>query len=227
MEVKMTEKILGEGIREQVKEVFEELSKPVKVLYFTSKVQHCDFCEQANQLVSEVAELSDQISVEVYDFEADGDIAKRYNVDKVPSMVIAAVEDGEVKDYGIRYAGIPSGHEFTSLIRSLITVSTRDSGLRPETRAFLADLDSPVLLQVFVTPSCPYCPNAVVLAHQMAFESEMVQAEMVEAVEFPDLSNQFGVSGVPHTTINLGKGEMVGAAPEDQLLHKIKEALKV
>jgi glutaredoxin len=83
-----------------------------------------------------------------------------------------------------------------------------------------------VLLQVFVTPTCPYCPQAVVLAHQMALESPMVEAEMVEAMEFPELSNQFGVSGVPQTTINSGAGTVIGAVPEDSLLVEIQEALK-
>lgn len=60
------------------------------------------------------------------------------------------------------------------------------------------------------------------LAHQMAMESEMVQAEMVEAMEFPELSDQFGISGVPHTVINAGAGNMVGAAPEEMLLAEIQ-----
>jgi hypothetical protein len=65
-----------------------------------------------------------------------------------------------------------------------------------------------------------------VLAHQMALESPMVEAEMVEAMEFPDLSNRFGVSGVPQTTINAGAGTVVGAMPEDNLLAEIQRAVK-
>jgi hypothetical protein len=64
-----------------------------------------------------------------------------------------------------------------------------------------------------------------VLAHQMAFESDLVQAEMVEASEFPELSEKYGVSGVPHTSINFGAGEMIGAAPEMMLIEQIKLVL--
>ncbi len=53
----------------------------------------------------------------------------------------------------------------------------------------------------------------------------MVEAEMVEAMEFPELSNRFDVSAVPQTTINSGAGRVVGAAPESMLVEKIKEAL--
>jgi len=65
----------------------------------------------------------------------------------------------------------------------------------------------------------------VALAYQMAIESPMIKADMIEAMEFSDLSNQFHVSGVPQTTINLGAGTVVGAVPEDYLLEEINRAL--
>lgn len=64
------------------------------------------------------------------------------------------------------------------------------------------------------------------LAFQMALESPLIQAEMIEATEFPELSDQFGVSGVPQTTINLGAGTVLGAYPEDALLEEIQAALQ-
>jgi hypothetical protein len=64
-----------------------------------------------------------------------------------------------------------------------------------------------------------------VLAHQMAMESLMVEAEMVEAMEFPELSKRFRVSGVPQTTINAGAGTVVGAVPEDHLVKEIQRAI--
>ena len=66
----------------------------------------------------------------------------------------------------------------------------------------------------------------MVLAHQMALESPLVEAEMVEALEFPELADRFEVSGVPQTTINSGAGTVVGAVPEDQLVAEIARAIK-
>ncbi len=63
------------------------------------------------------------------------------------------------------------------------------------------------------------------LAYQMALESPLVQAEMVEATEFPELSNRHNVSGVPQTTINDGKGNVVGAVPEANLMAEILRAV--
>jgi len=217
----MATELLNEDIKNQVRDVFAELNDPVEVLFFGKK-EGCDYCNDTRQLIEEVVGLSDKLNASVYDLEENKDLAEKYNVDKAPTIVIAGKEDGGVKDYGIRYAGIPSGHEFSSLINDMILVSKRDSGLQENTRKFLNELKSPVHMYVFVTPTCPYCPRSVMLAHQMAFESPMVQAEMVEAIEFPELSNRFSVSGVPQTTINEGAGTVVGAVPEQHLLQELQ-----
>jgi len=216
--------LLSEAIKDQVREVFTELKEPVEVLFF-GKQDDCLYCADTQQLLQEVTALSDKLSLRLFDLETNADTAKQYNVDKAPGLVIAGRDGDQLVDFGIRYAGVPAGHEFTSLVHDLVLVSGRDSGLSERTRAILAGLKSPVLLQVFVTPNCPYCPGAVVLAHQMALESPMVQAEMVEATEFPELSERHNVSGVPQTTINDGAGGVVGAVPEDYLVAEILRAL--
>lgn len=221
----MTETLLDEGIRGQVREVFQQLEGDVHLLFFGRK-DDCDTCEDTLQLLKEVTELSDKLSLAVYDIEADAEVASRYHVDKTPGIVIAGKEGETVTDYGVRYAGIPAGHEFSSLIHDVVLVSGRDSGLTPETRDILKGVTQPVHLQVFVTPTCPYCPQAVVLAHQMAMESPLVQAEMVEAIEFPELSERFNVSGVPQTTINEGAGTVIGAVPESHLIAEILRATR-
>lgn len=221
----MASKLLDDETKGQVKEFFNELDKPVKMIFFGSTEQNCEYCSETIGLLNEIAELHELISIEEYDLEKNQDIASQYNVDKVPMSVIAGMDADEIIDYGIRLAGIPAGHEFTTLINDLVMVSKQDSGLSPEIREKLSTLENSVNLQVFVTPTCPYCPQAVILAHQMAMESKFVTGEMVEAMEFAELSTQFNVSGVPHTIINSGSGEVVGAVPETRLMIEIEKAL--
>ena len=63
------------------------------------------------------------------------------------------------------------------------------------------------------------------LAQLLAKESDLVTAEAVEAMEFQALSKQYAVSGVPHTVINFGAGNVVGSVPEAVLIDHIKQAL--
>lgn len=144
--------LLNKDVKSQVREVFGQLKEPVEVLFFGRKTE-CEYCEDTRQLVQEVVALSDKLDLSVYDIEDEAELASRFKVDKVPGLVIAGKDGEQVQDYGIRYAGIPSGHEFTSLIHDLILVSGRDSGLNQQTRDFLAGLKQPLHLQVFVTPT--------------------------------------------------------------------------
>ena len=144
--------LLIEDVKNQVREVFAQLKDPTQVLFFGKK-NECEFCDDTRQLVEEVVELSEKLTLEVYDLDENADIAKNFNVDKAPGLVIAGRAEGQILDFGIRYAGIPSGHEFSSFIHDLVLVSGRDSGLSRKTRDFLSKLDKPVHLQVFVTPT--------------------------------------------------------------------------
>lgn len=215
----MAEKLLNDEIIGQIKEIFAHLDQNVSMLFFGQ--ESCDYCDDTLQLLEEVEVLSEKLSLATYDLDKDAEIAEKYRVDKAPGIVMVGNDGENLTDYGVRYAGIPSGHEFSSLINDLIRVSQRDSGLSEQTRAQLKNIKDPVHLMVFVTPTCPYCPQAVLLAHQLAMESPLIEAEMVEATEFPELSNRYNVSGVPQTTINYGAGTVVGAVPEGHLLAEI------
>ena len=148
----MKNSLLNKEITEQVRGAFGQLKEQVVVLFF-GREKNCDYCEDTKQLVKEISALSDKIEYQVYDLEKDKLIAEQYQVDKTPTLIIAGKDGNQVKDYGIRIAGIPSGHEFSSLIHDLILVSSRDSGLSPKTRDYLKTLEKPVHLQVFVTPT--------------------------------------------------------------------------
>jgi glutaredoxin-like protein len=220
------EKVLNDQIVRQINEVFADLREPVQVLFFGAR-ENCDYCKETRQLLEEVTALSDKIELSVYDMQDNADVAQQFNVTNAPGIVVAAKDNAEVTNLGIQFSGIPSGHEFSTFINDILMVSKRDSGLDPKTREFLKSLDKPLRLQVFVTPTCPYCPRAVLLAHQMAMENpQMIIAEGVEATEFPELANRFNVRGVPQTVINSGAGMVVGAVPEQNLLAEIMRALQ-
>jgi len=202
---------INERDAKQVTERLAKLTKPVKLVVFTQEFE-CDYCRETRELATELAALSSgKVTVEVKDLVADKTGAETLGVDKIPAIAVLGAEG---TDFGIRFFGIPAGYEFVSLLSALDLVAKGDSGLAPATRQKLKTITAPLSLQVFVTPTCPYCPRAVTLAFQMAIESPSITAAMVEATEFPHLANRYQVSGVPHTVIGDSQQPMVGALPE-------------
>jgi glutaredoxin-like protein len=143
--------LLREEDRQHLIKEFEGLKDPVQLLMFTQELE-CEYCRETRLIAEEVAELSDAISVETYNFVTDQTIVEQYGIDKIPAIVI--LRDGdEPKDYGIRYYGIPSGYEFSSLIEDVMMISQGESGLSAATKTQVAALTKPVHFQVFVTPT--------------------------------------------------------------------------
>jgi glutaredoxin-like protein len=222
--------LINEADRQKLTELFsKELNTPVRVLVFTVDVNDvsngnsdCMYCKETVQLATEVGELSDKITVEVYDLYKDRDTAEEYGISRAPAIAIVGA-----RDYGIRFYGIPAGYEFTAFVSALINVSKGVSGLSLNNIKRLGRIDKPVHIQVFVTPTCPYCAPAVQLAHKIALASDFIRADMVEAQEFPELATHYGVYGVPRTVINEDY-HIEGAVPEDTfVLHVLAAAGKI
>ena len=209
---------LDKKVRADIENIFKGLRKDVTLRYFTQEME-CRFCKETHELLEEVQGLSPRIKLETFDLVKDAEESARYGITKIPALAVM-----DEKDYGIRFYGIPSGYEFNSLIEAIKLVSTGETLLSPEAKQFLDKLEKDVHLQVFVTPTCPYCPGTVILAHQMAYYSPKVKADMIEATEFPQLSQKFNVYGVPRMVIN-ETGSIEGAASEKMVLEKIAEVV--
>ncbi len=202
----MDEKIRGEALK-----ILDGMETDVSLILFTSREQ-CEFCDHTRELIYEVAALTDKLTVEFRDLEADREVAEHFRVDRAPGLVVM----GE-RDKGIRFYGIPSGFEFGTLLETIRMVSTGDAGLNEATTTKLESLDGPVLLQVFITPTCPYCAGSVLAANRLAMASDKVTSEMIEAMEFPELSQKHSVMSVPRTVLN-SEHAIDGAVPESYLI---------
>ena len=131
----------------EIRNRLQSMTGPVKLVHFTQEL-NLEYGREARELLEELTQISDKLSLESYDFLLDKEKVSEYGVDKVPATVI---RNG--KDYGIRFFGVPAGYEFGALLDAILTVSKRDSGLQPESREKLAQLTQPLHLQVFTTPT--------------------------------------------------------------------------
>jgi glutaredoxin-like protein len=212
--------LLKDSDRELLRAEFaQRLVNPVKIVFFT-QAQDCMLCQPTGEIINELLPLSDKLSLEKIDFTADPEAAKRYGIDKIPAIALVGA-----KDYGVRFYGIPAGFEFTTLVADIIDVSRGETQLSPGAKEQIRAIAKPVSIQVFISPTCPYCPPAVRLAHMAAIENDLITAAMVESTEFPDLAKKYNVMGVPRTIFN-ETISLEGSAPEPLFVEKLLEAAK-
>ncbi|HSK10488.1 MAG TPA: thioredoxin family protein [Vicinamibacterales bacterium] len=148
--------LLDDKVRKQVQDALAKVEHPVKMVMFTQGeggALECEYCSETRELVEEVSQQSEKLSLEVLDFQGDEARAREYGVDKIPAVVVLANGDGQPRHHGIRLYGIPAGYEFSALIEDLRMVGTADAKVSEATRQALAGLQTPVHLQVFVTPT--------------------------------------------------------------------------
>ncbi len=194
----------------------KNLKKDVYLLVFVG--DNCQYCSVASAIAQEVAELHPLIHFEEH--RVGDDLAQEYGLEHAPTVVIT-----DKDRYGgrIRYVGLPSGYEFSSMIEDIVDVSRRTAEVSEEVRMKLEKIDKPVTIQIFVTPTCPYCPRAVRTAHRFAILNENVTGEMVEAMEFPEWADRWKVMSVPHIVINEDV-QFIGAYPDEQYIDYVVQA---
>jgi len=210
------EKLLNEEVSGQVKDYLAAMSKPIKMVLFTQEGL-CETCKETRQLLSEIEVLNDNITFVEKDLNNDADLAKQYGITLTPSFVILDENDEYL---GVKFNGIPAGHEINSFLNALLHMSGKDLGLDEATINMIKNIDKKVDIKVFVTLSCPHCPGAVETAHKIAMLNKNVEASMIEAQTFHELSNKFDVSGVPKIVIN-DTEELMGNQPMDAFLNSI------
>lgn len=219
--------LLDDNTREQVKDLLSKMENNVKFVLFQGENE---YSKVTGDLLTELTDVESKIELEMLNINDPK--ADAYNIEKdlTPAIVLL---DKDNNDNGIRFYGIPSGHEFSTLLQDIISVSSGNSvDFSEETQNKIKAIDKKMRIRVFITPTCPYCPKAVISGHQSAMLNDNIIGEMIEANEFGPLSSEHGVSSVPHTVIETfngdeweKSGEFIGAYPEQQFIDELMKAV--
>ncbi len=217
---------LSPEFMEELRDTLQDMVDPVTVDVFIGP--NCETCEDTVKLLKafeEAAPVRDGkklLTVRIFDKSNPEHLEefKRQGIERVPSVTL-------IEGY-IRYTGIPAEEEIRGLVETILRISENDSGLEEETKYVLASLRGRVYIETIVTPSCPYCPYAVLLANMFAYEaykqgSKAVISDTVEAYENPDIADKYGVTSVPAIAIN-GKLVFIGVPYEEDFIRYVKAA---
>jgi len=210
---------MDNATKEQVRTMFTALDAEVTIHLFLQD-HECLYCNDTNAMVTGIAELSDKVTIMEHKDKMGEGKAKEFGIKFHPAIVLHG--KGE---YKVRFYGIPAGHEFGALVGGIVAVSTGKTALSEDLIEDIKSIDKPLHIQVFTTPQCPYCPNMVRLAHFAAILNPLIEADMVEALEFQEHANKYKVYGVPKTIINEDT-HIEGAAAPEVFVEKLLDALE-
>jgi thioredoxin reductase (NADPH) len=191
----------------QLKETFEQMPNDIVLYLFTAKGHEDAFTHANRQVIRAFRELSSKIILREYDL--DHELAKKWNITSSPTLLIAP------EQYSIRWLGAPMGEEARTFLELLILVGLGKSQLSDQSVNVIKKIDSPRNVKVFVSPTCPYCPQQAVNAVKAAIElPQFVSLEIIDIQSEPELANQYAAQSVPQAFANdvlIGQG----AQPEE------------
>ena len=191
----------------QLKETFEQMPNDIVLYLFTAKGHEDAFTHANRQVIRAFRELSAKITLQEYDL--DHELAKKWNITSSPTLLIAP------EQYSIRWLGAPMGEEARTFLELLILVGLGKSQLSDQSLNVIKKIDSPRNVKVFVSPTCPYCPQQAVNAVKAAIElPQFVALEIIDIQSEPELANQYAAQSVPQAFANdvlIGQG----AQPEE------------
>lgn len=201
-----------------VKNLFTKMENKVTLYHFVSSRSESPHQEVTHEILVKISSLTDKI--QVIKVNETSPLVKKYNIDKFQAILIHGI-----KEYNMRYFGAPLGYEFGVLIKSIVDASTGKPELPSNIIESLSSISKRVHILVFVTPTCPYCPLMARAAHMYAVINLNIVADVIEAMEFPELADKYEVYAVPKVIVN-DSVEFEGAVPHEVFINKIFEAVR-
>jgi len=171
------------------------LPHEVPLILFTQPGKNDVFSAACRFLVRAVREVNPKVTLREYDLKHA--MAKKMNVTRAPTLVL------DPDRYKVRWLGAPIGEEARTFVEGVLMMGNRSSELSRESLKVLKKISSPREVKVFVSPSCPYCPQQAVNALKAAVERpDLISLEIIDIQANPDLADQYSAQSVPQTYAN-------------------------
>lgn len=199
--------MLETSILDQVRSIFQQLESR-----YIFRIAYNPRHEQAQELVTlldDVAGCSGKLSCQLVQTDE-------------PKVEFSLIKDGE--ETGIKFRGIPNGHEFTSLLLAVLNADGKGKNLPDEVigRRIRA-LQGPIRLQTYVSLTCTNCPDVVQALNIIALLNPQITHEMIDGALYQEEVDALKIQGVPSVYAN-GALLHVGRGTLGELLQKLEES---
>ncbi|MBM6819533.1 FAD-dependent oxidoreductase [Clostridium saudiense] len=209
-------KLLNDGLRAQLKGVLARLEKNVTLVSIVDESNSKSI--ELRDLILDIADLDERVSAEIYSKGENIEIENEIHADKYP---VVALLDNNKKYSGVKFHGVPGGHELNSFILAIYNLGSAGQQISEDTLNNIKKIDKDINIKVCVSLSCHLCPDVVVSSQRIAIENEKVEAEMIDISNFKEIKDKFKVMSVPAIIVN-DEQIYFGAKKIDEIINIIK-----
>ena len=208
--------LLTDGLRTQLKGVLERLEKEVTIVSIVDESNPKSI--ELRDLIMDISELGNKVNAEIYAKGENIKLENKINADKYP---VAALLDHNNNYSGVKFHGVPGGHELNSFILAIYNLSGPGQQISEESLSKIKEIEKGVNIKVCVSLSCHLCPDVVVSSQRIAIENKNIEAEMIDISSFKEIKDKFKVMSVPAVIVNDEK-IYFGAKKIDEIIDIIK-----
>ncbi len=209
-------KLLNDGLRSQLKGVLARLEKNVTLVSIVDESNSKSI--ELRDLILDIADLDERVNAEIYNKGENVEVENNIHADKYP---VVALLDSDKKYSGVKFHGVPGGHELNSFILAIYNLGSAGQQISEETLNNIKKIDKDINIKVCVSLSCHLCPDVVVSSQRIAIENKKVEAEMIDISNFKEIKDKFKVMSVPAIIVN-DEQIYFGAKKIDEIINLIK-----
>ncbi len=179
----------------EIGKLFEGINIDIPIFLFAQPGKTDVFSDVARQAFRFFRQLTDKIVLKEYSL--DHELAAKWNVEYSPTILF------DPERYNLRWLGAPMGEEGRIFLEALILIGTRTSNLNEQSLQVIKRINQPRNIKVFVSATCPYCPQQALNALKAAVEKpDLISLEIVDIQANPELAKQYSAQSVPQTYAN-------------------------
>jgi thioredoxin reductase (NADPH) len=198
-----------------LKSLFEKIPNDIDLLLFTSPDKNDLFSQATRKIIRSLKDMSPKITLREFDISHKE--AKKLDAKYPPALIISPGR------YRIRWYGAPIGEETRTLVEAFIMLGYGEPNLSGDSKKILDRITTQRNIKVFVSPTCPYCPQQAVNALKAAIEKpDFISLEIIDIQANPDLAEKYSAQSVPQVFVD-DTLIALGAQPEELFMLSLEK----
>lgn len=203
-------KLLNDTLRNQLEGILAKIENNISLVSIVDENNSKSL--ELRDLVLDICDLSDKVSSIIYKKGENTEMEAKVHADKYP---IVALLDKNGNYSGVKFHGVPGGHELNSFILAIYNLAGPGQELNEGILNEIKSIDNRINIKVAVSLSCHVCPEVVTAAQRIAIENPNIETEMLDLSNFKDIKDKHKIMSVPALIINDSKVYFGGKKLED------------